>query len=272
MQPNTELQLYHNHMSTCSAKVRLALAEKGLPWISQTMDLRAGENLRPEYLKLNPNGVVPTLITHGRALIESTVICEYVDGLEDEPRLRPVDPWHAARMRLWTKQLDEGVHFATGVVSFCIAFREQFLIKTRQEIDAFLASLQSQERRDRLEVSLERGMEAPFFRPAARRLIKLIDDMDAALADSPWLAGDAYSLADIAMTPYVVRLDHLGFGFLLETRRHVATWRERIAARPSFAEAIVRWYEPSYLELFARVRPMARDRLEALGLTEGPVS
>ncbi len=267
MQPNTQFELYHNHMSTCSAKVRLALAEKGIPWISHAMDLRAGDNLRPEYLKLNPNGVVPTLITDGRALIELTVICEYIEDLNDQPRLRPVDPWNAARMRLWTKQLDEGVHFATGVVSFCIAFREQFLIKSRQEIDAFLAGLQSQERRDRLKVSLELGIEAPFFLPAARRMIKLIDDMETALADSAWLAGDTYSLADIAMTPYVVRLDHLGFGFLFETRRHLALWRERIAVRASFAEAMVRWYEPSYLELFARVRPMARDRLEALSRT-----
>ena len=258
------LELYHNAMSTCSAKVRLVLAEKNIRWLSRAMDLRAGDNLRPEYLKLNPNGVVPTLITDGRPLIKSTVICEYLEELCAEPRLRPADPWHAARMRLWTKQLDEGLHFATGVVSFCIAFREQFLTKPHEEIEAFLAALQSQERRERLKISLELGIDAPFFRPAAQRMIKLIDDMETSLAESEWLAGDAYSLADIAMTPYVVRLDHLGFGFLLERYCGVTNWRERIAARQSFAEAMVRWYDPSYLDLFARVRPMVRDRLEAL--------
>jgi glutathione S-transferase len=264
MQQSTHLELYHNHMSTCSAKVRLVLAEKHLAWTSHTMDLRAGDNLRPEYLKLNPNGVVPTLISDGRALIESTVICEYLDDLSADPPLRSADAWNVARMRLWTKQLDEGVHFATGVVSFCIAFREQFLIKPQEEIEAFLAGLQSQERRDRLKISLDRGMDAPFFAPAAKRMIKLIDDMESALAEGEWLAGDTYSLADIAMTPYVVRLDHLGFGFLLDDRRNVARWKDRIAARPSFNEAMVRLYEPSYMELFARVRPKAHDRLRAL--------
>ena len=56
-----QFELYHNHMSTCSAKVRLVLAEKDVAWTGHLLDLRAGENLRPEYLKLNPAGVVPTL-------------------------------------------------------------------------------------------------------------------------------------------------------------------------------------------------------------------
>ena len=77
MQKET-LELYHNHMSTCSAKVRLVLAEKKLTWKSHLMDLRAGDNLQSEYLKLNPGGVVPTLISDGRALIESTVIYEFI--------------------------------------------------------------------------------------------------------------------------------------------------------------------------------------------------
>jgi glutathione S-transferase len=258
------LELYHNQMSTCSAKVRLGLAEKKLAWQGHLMNLRAGDNLRPDYLKLNPNGVVPTLITDGRALIESTVICEYIDDLACDPPLRPAAAWDTARMRLWTKQLDEGVHFATGVVSFCIAFREQFLSKPPEEVEAYLAGLQSQERRDRLKISLALGIEAPFFLPALRRMTKLLDDMEETLTQSEWLAGSTYSLADISMTPYVVRLDHLGFDFLFDTRRYLARWMERVAARPNFKEAMVRWYEPSYMELFARMRLLMRDRLKAL--------
>jgi glutathione S-transferase len=257
-------ELYHNQMSTCSAKVRLVLAEKTAPWTSRLMDLRRGDNLRPEYLKLNPAGVVPTLITRGRALIESTVICEYLDDVVADNPLRPSDPWAAAQMRLWTKQLDEGVHFATGVVSFCIAFREQFLVKRPEEIEAFLAGLQSQERRDRLKVSLRDGMDASFFPPAVKRMTKLLDDMEAALQNSDWIAGSGYSLADTAMTPYVVRLVHLGFDFQIEKRPRIADWLARVGARASFDEAMARWYEPSYLELFDRVRPNARARLKSL--------
>ena len=70
------LELYHAHHSTCSQKVRLCLAEKGLEFESQLINLATKEQLAPEYLEINPNGVVPTLVDDGRVVIDSSVICE----------------------------------------------------------------------------------------------------------------------------------------------------------------------------------------------------
>ena len=102
--------LYHNDMSVCAAKVRTALAEKQLSWEGVHLDLRAGDAQKPEYLKLNPNAVVPTLLHDGRTIIESTVICEYIDDEWPDHPLKPDRAWERAQMRLWTKQLDESVH------------------------------------------------------------------------------------------------------------------------------------------------------------------
>ena len=73
------LRLYHNDMSVCAQKVRFALAEKKLAWEGHHLNLRAGDQQEPEYLKLNPNAVVPTLVDDGNIMVESTVICEYLD-------------------------------------------------------------------------------------------------------------------------------------------------------------------------------------------------
>lgn len=121
------IELYHNDMSVCAQKVRLALAEKKLSWEGHHLNLRAADQQKPEYLKLNPNAVVPALVDNGTVIIESTVINEYLDDAYPEPRLKPADAAGRARMRLWTKQLDEGVHAATSVVSSAIAFRYQKL-------------------------------------------------------------------------------------------------------------------------------------------------
>ena len=73
------LELYTHPMSPCAQKVRLVLAEKNLDWVKHHVSLPDKENLRPEYLKLNPLGVVPTLVHDGRTVIESSIICEYLE-------------------------------------------------------------------------------------------------------------------------------------------------------------------------------------------------
>ena len=86
------IELYHNDMSVCAEKVRFALAEKAIPWTSHHLNLRAGDQQKPEYLKLNPNALVPTLVDNGTVIIESTVINEYLDDAYPELRLRPREP------------------------------------------------------------------------------------------------------------------------------------------------------------------------------------
>ena len=101
------LELYNFAPSTCSLKVRICLAEKGLEWVDHRMDSRDGEHLRPAYLKLNPNGVVPTLIHDGDVIIDSSVIMEYLDEVFPGGRLTPEDPVRRAHMRKWLRYFEE---------------------------------------------------------------------------------------------------------------------------------------------------------------------
>ena len=64
------LYLYHGTTSVCAIKVRLTLAEKALPWEGEVLWLQRGDQYRPEYLKLNPNAVVPTLVHDDKVIIE----------------------------------------------------------------------------------------------------------------------------------------------------------------------------------------------------------
>jgi ganglioside-induced differentiation-associated protein 1 len=73
------LYLYHGATSVCAIKVRLTLAEKSLPWKGEVLALQKSDQFRPDYLKLNPNAVVPTLVHDGKVVIESTLIMEYLE-------------------------------------------------------------------------------------------------------------------------------------------------------------------------------------------------
>ena len=101
--------LYDFGNSVCCQKVRITLREKGLEWTPIRVDLFRSEQYDPQYLKLNPKGVVPTLVHDGKPVIESSLICEYLDDAFPEPPLVPADPWLRSRMRIWSKLVDDGL-------------------------------------------------------------------------------------------------------------------------------------------------------------------
>ncbi len=260
------IELYHNDMSTCAKKVRLVLSEKGLAWQSHHMNLRAGDTRKEDYIKnLNPLGVVPTLVDNGAVVYESNVIIEYLDDAYPTPALRPTSPLARARMRLWTKQLDEGVHAATAVVSSCIAFRyQQMEGRTEQELRDFINLIPDAAARERSHDVIFAGVESKLFAPAVQRFLKLLHDMEAALAKSEWLADPSFSLADIAYVPYLTRLEHLQMSGLYTGLPHVVSWYERVKERPSYDEALRKWFNPKYLELMQEKGKKAWPAIESI--------
>jgi len=252
--------LYHNDMSVCAAKVRMALAEKGVDWDGVHLNLRAGDAQKPDYVKLNPHQVVPTLVHDGTVVIESNVICEYVDDAWPDSPLRPAAAGERAAMRLLMKQLDDSVHAATGTVSTCIAFRFQQLRRPPDELRAWLDNMVDPARRARMRANIEQGMESSYFVAAVRRFDALLAQFDARLANGAWLAGDSFSLADLAYASYMLRLRHLGLDDMILRRPRVAAWVERLFARPSYQSGIAAWINPGYVEIFDRERDGARAR------------
>jgi len=259
------IELYHNDMSVCAQKVRLVLEEKKLPWTGRHLNLRAGEQHEPGYMKLNPNGVVPTLVDDGRVMIESTMICEYLDDAYPDRPLRPRDAYARGKMRLWTKKLDDWVHADTGTVSSCIAFRYQYLqrLQTPEQLEAHLANMPSRDKQERQRANITMGLDSPYFRDAVERFSGLFEQLERALTEGPWLAGDDYSLADIGYTPYFLRMEHLGLGEVI-FGPHVRAWGARLRDRPSYSAAINARLNPDYLTLFAEKRENAVAKVRAL--------
>ena len=258
------MELYHNDMSVCAQKVRFALAEKKLAWKNHHMNLRAGDQQKPEYLKLNPNAVVPTLVDNGTVIIESTVICEYLDDAYPEPRLKPMDAAGRARMRLWTKQLDEGVHAATSVVSSATAFRHQKLAVGMEVLEEFHRKMPDPVKREKSWENITKGVESRFFPEAVLRFDKLLGDMETTLADSPWLAGEEFSLADIGYAPYMTRLDHLQLQFLWDKRPHIPGWYDRLRERRAYSEALEKWFNANYLPLMKEKGREVQARVKSI--------
>ena len=248
------LHLYHHNSSVCAAKVRIALAEKGLAWDGTLMTLK-GDQFDPSYLRLNPNAVVPTLVDDGRAIVESNVILEYLDDAFPTPPLRPVEPADRADMRLLFQRLDDpetGIHRAISVITFGAAYRH-FLIDEASGTDpALLRPVIERQMNPKSRAWLEDvvlfGAESRAFRQAIACTDALLDDFERRLGTSGWLTGDRHSLSDVAFTPYLARLDLLGFDALIEDRPRLGDWYGRLCNRDS-ARQVFDWYQPEYRQM-----------------------
>ncbi len=238
------LTLYHHGSSVCAAKVRFALDEKQLPWNGEYIDILAGEQFRPEYLKVNSRAMVPALIHDGFTIIESTVICEYLEDVFPANPVFPSDPRARARARVWTKAVDEDLHPSCSAITY-IASHRHAIRKNVKGFEDFLntPSNESVETRKRKWQWIEKGFEAPDIADRVRLYDRYLHLMEDALSQSQWLAGDAFSIADIALTPYVNRLAMLSMHGLWQNGRlpKVDDWFARIQARPAFKPALIDW-------------------------------
>lgn len=135
------LELYHHGSSVCAAKVRWAMILKDLNFEAHYVDILKGEQFEPEYIKINPKAVVPSLIHDGKILNESTVIMEYLDLAFPEKQLTPKDPFEYVKTRYWTKILDEHLHPACGTLTFASAHRH--IVRqnlSEKELEEFLCT------------------------------------------------------------------------------------------------------------------------------------
>jgi glutathione S-transferase len=226
------LELYHSVNSVCAQKVRVALAEKGLEYREHLMTLR-GDQFSPEYMKLNPNAVVPTIVHDGRPVIESSVILYYVDEAFPNPPLMPRDLHRRARVRQFNKLIDEYVHNSCTILTFATAFRPWFAGLSGEQIEARLAKSPSKKRTEyKRDVALH-GLESKFVGEALEHHQKLLQLMERALEEGSWLAGDDFSLADAAVIPYILRLDLLRMSRIWEKRPRISAWYARMRERQS---------------------------------------
>ena len=257
------LILYEHSTSVCAIKVRLTLLEKGIGYEGRFVDLRRGGQFAPDYLKINPGAVVPTLVHDGAALRESSVIQYYLEDAFPDPPLMPADPLARYRVRWHMKTIDDPVHPAGGVLTHAIAFRKDY--PTAEAVEARMARIPDPRRRARQRSVYERGLDSPFVAEAVRDFDALIGAMERDLAEGPYLGGEGYSLADAAATPYLNRLHDLGVLAAWAGRAPlVMAWFARVRSRPSFACGIADRVTADDADRMAPMEPNAAARVRAM--------
>lgn len=250
--------LYNAPQSTCSQRVRFVLNAKEMPFEEVKLDLLAGDQLKPDYLKLNPNGVVPTLDHDGVVVVDSSVIIEYLDEIAPGPEgFTPPDPGMRAEMRSLMRFVDEMPAGAVRVPTFNLAFLPKFQAMSAEEFRAFAESKPL--RKEFMLRMGQTGFPQKDMDEALDRMRRTYERMDLSIEKNggPWLLGKRVTLADISLMPALVRMDDLGLGDMWRDRPAVARWYQAIRAHPAF--------KPTYYagSLLTERFPHLKERLAA---------
>lgn len=240
--------LYHHGSSVCAAKVRFAMAVKGMEWEGVYIDILKGEQFTPEYQKLNPKSVVPTLVHNDTVIPDSTVIIEYLDQIDPATSVHPTDAWERAQVRYWTKAVDEDLHPACGAMTFMGSHRHTVLRNLGEEgAKEFLASTPefsvTADWADKKKIFVRYGFEAPEGPSKVKLYDSYLHKMEKALEGNDWLVGNTFSVADISLTPYVNRLAMMSMRGMWEGGRlpNVDRWFTAIEAHPHFQSSLLDW-------------------------------
>lgn len=192
--------------------VKMFIAEKGVSIPRVEVDLRGGENRREPFLARNPAGQTPALeLDDGSHLAEITAICEYLEEKFPDPPLIGSTPERRAVVRMWTRRVDlkicepmaNGFRFAEGL--------PLFQPRTRCLPEA-----------------------APGLKAIAQDGIAWLDGQ---IAGRDYIAGDAFSLADILLYCFLAFGAQVGQP-LDPSKTNIAAWFARVGARPSAAPGV----------------------------------
>jgi glutathione S-transferase len=197
------MKLYDFVHAPNARKLRVYLAEKGIPVELVPVDLVKGEHRTPEFLALNPRGAVPVLeLDDGTLLFESLAIVEYLEELHPEPPMIGTTPLERARVRAAERRCELGV-----------------LMRVAQLFHATRAVLPGR--------SPDPAVAAFFRRDLAPHLAAL----DAEVGAGPFVCGERPTIADCTLFAAfeMARVGRLA----IETGPHLAAWYERFRGRPS---------------------------------------
>lgn len=234
------LKLYHAEPGANSLKCLIPLKEKGLAFESVYVDLHKFEQHEPWFLAINPEGQVPVLDHDGNIVTQSTVINEYLeDAFPDAPPLRPADPLGQARMRYWNKFVDEhvmnyvsmhGWHRMVGVIARNIE---------SGEFEKLMERIPLPDQRKKWQTARS-GFSDADLKYATDKIVYAVDKVEKQLAQAEYLAGDAYTLADINFYSMCGMMVERMFPEMEIAKRcpRLVEWRERVTARPAVRRAL----------------------------------
>lgn len=237
------LHLLNFSQSSCSQKVRIFLAEKGLDYTSRDINLKNAEHTSPWYLGINPRGVVPVLVHDGDVHIESNDILCYLEETFPTPGHEWI-PDNAAHKEITETllKLEDELHTHVRVATMGYLVPQAVAKKSDAEIDAYEKNGADDPHRDEQvawwRAFAEHGITEQQSKDAVTAFHKAFTQLNELLGDRQWLLGEQPTLLDIAW--FITLYRAVNAGYPIEVHPELHALYERMLARPAFRRELTR--------------------------------
>ena len=210
------MKLYDSKLAPNPRRVRMFMAEKGVTCDTVPVDIIQGENLADDFLAINPRGVLPTLVLDdGTVLDESVAICRYFEEVQPQPPLMGTDPVSKAYIDARQRHME-----FDGLMGAAEAFRNAFPGFAKRGLAGNAGTV------DAVPALVERGKNS---------VQRFYERLNEALGESEYVAGDAFTIADITA---LCTIDFAAGAARLPIPEHcenLKRWHAAVSARPSAA-------------------------------------
>lgn len=251
------LDIYHWEPNANAGKSLLAALEKGVEFNSHYIDMLAFDQHKPEYLAVNPAGTIPAMVHDGTLIFESTYMIDYIDMAFEGPSLRPSDPYELWRMRWWCRFFDQYVGPATSQLGWSSFVGPMVRQRDQDELKAAIERIPTRERRIAWSKAIYGSFSEEELAESRARLMFGIKEIDTALGNHEWIAGDNFSAADLAGFMMLFGLPMMFPEAASEERTpNFIAWLKRVARRPSIRKGLGMGREGRFIE---RARALLDD-------------
>lgn len=242
------LHLWHTDMSSCSQRVRAVLAEKNLIWESHLLVIPKGDTTTPEFLAINPRGLVPVFVHDGVLMTESMDIIDYLDKTFPVPALRPKDSRELQQMKYWMEIVDKA-QYDLKVLSHEFMFRAIREISAKQ-VEIFENDVENELLVDFVKVyHRSKKLPSDMISKSINKTDRWFQDINTALMDRTCLVGNTLTLADVACMPNVHRFELMDWP--LEKYPNVVGWHKYVKESRGYKAGIVDWESAPTRELLS---------------------
>jgi glutathione S-transferase len=254
--------LYHSKTSVCSQKVRLVLAELDVEWQGLFLDLKKGEQFLPDYLSINPKASVPAYIDGDNCLTESNDIIMYLVDEKYKNSHLSMNPNQFDDVKSW---MDESIRFHTAVhiLTTLSLNREKLLSLSPEELAEKLNRIPDRARAQRVYDVVQNGLEGIAASTSIIYLKNIFQKLETQLQRDDFLCDDKVTVADLAILPFVMRIDFLQLTPNWSDTKFDAVddWIAKLKQRPSFEKAIMDFHSPEALEKYKTHGTPVREEL-----------